>query len=206
MLHVASPFSVPKPSLITVTRTPQMIYAGSNFTLHCNIQLDASTDDMELSEPLEVFVNWTGPEIGMMAPEVKLLVNNSSMYRTSISISSADDSHGGNYTCAAQVRAVNSPYLITSSESESVEITISMFTLLSLIDTHKVILYYFLSSSPLCSNHRHTIIKLNVGEYNLDDRKRYGCSRLRSHSVHVCRTMSLHRSREHYVVSMESVE
>ena len=125
---------VPEPTSVTVSRLSEMIYAGSTFTLECNITL--SMDVKEVLESLEISVKWIGPEIEMMASEVKQSHNDSLMYSTLISINSANHSHDGNYTCDAQVRATNSPYLITlnsSTASESVEITISMLIVLSLI-------------------------------------------------------------------------
>jgi hypothetical protein len=85
-------------------------------------------DVNEVLGSLEIVVKWSGPAIGMMSSEVIQSDSDSLMYSTSISINSANHSHAGNYTCAAQVRAINSPYLITSSPKfGSVEITISMF-------------------------------------------------------------------------------
>ena len=126
---------VPEPSSVMVTGSPQVIYAGSSFTLHCNIIL--SMDVKEVLRSLEILVNWTGPgplDIGMMASEVQQSDEYSLMYSTSIPFNSADHSHDGNYTCAVQVAVINTPYLITSSiESESIEITISMLIVLSFI-------------------------------------------------------------------------
>ena len=130
---------------VTVSRLSEMIYAGSTFSLECNIIL--SMNVMEVLGLLELFVNWSGPAItGMMALESKQLVTDSLMYSTSISINSVDHSHDGNYTCTAQVGAINSPnFTITSSKtSKSIEITISMLTTLSLILLYNniIILYY----------------------------------------------------------------
>ena len=126
---------VPEPSTVMVASSPQEIYAESSFTIHCNITL--SMDVKEVLGSLEIFVNWTGPGplyIGMMASKVQQSDEYSLMYSTSISINSVDHSHDGNYTCAAQVAVVNSSYLITSStEAESVEITISMLIVLSFV-------------------------------------------------------------------------
>ncbi len=84
-------------------------------------------DVKEVLGSLEILVKWSGPVFEMTASEVKQSDNASLMYSTSISINSTNPSHAGNYTCAAQVRAVNSSYLIPSSpQSGSVEITISM--------------------------------------------------------------------------------
>ena len=117
---------------VTVSRLSEKIYAGSTFSLDCNITL--SMDVKEVLESLEISVKWIGPEIEMMASEVKQSDTDSLMYSTSTLIDSTDHSHDGNYTCAAQVRAANSSYLITSSTaSASVEITISMLIALSLI-------------------------------------------------------------------------
>jgi hypothetical protein len=115
-----------------VTGSPQRIYAGWNFTLDCIIIL--SMDVNEVLGSLETLVKWSGPVFEMMTSEVKQL-SGSLMYSTSILINSANHSHAGNYTCAAQIRAVNSLYLTTSlpKRSESVEIIISMLIALSLI-------------------------------------------------------------------------
>ena len=134
---------------VTVSHISEKIYVGSTFSLDCNITL--SMDVKEVLESLEISVKWIGPE---MASEVKQLDTDSLMYSTSISINSADHSHDGTYTCAAQVRAVNSSYLVTSSTaSASIEIIISMLIALSVIgDGNDVVILTFLSSSSLCSN------------------------------------------------------
>lgn len=132
-MHTCHYFSpVPEPMSVIVSHMSEKIYAGSTFSLKCNIIL--SMDVMEVLESLEISVKWIGPEIEMMASEVKQSDTDLLMYSTSISINSADHSHDGNYTCAVQVRAVNSSYLVTSSTaSASVEVTISMLIALSLI-------------------------------------------------------------------------
>jgi hypothetical protein len=117
---------VPEPSSVTVSPSSEKIYAGSSFTLECNIGLSMNVN--EVLRSLEIFVNWRGPAIGMMSSEVIRSDNDSLMYSASISINSANHSLAGSYTCDVQVRAINSPYLITSSPKfGSVEITISMF-------------------------------------------------------------------------------
>ena len=130
LTHYFSP--VPEPMSVTVSRLSEKIYAGSTFSLDCNITL--SMNVKEVLESLEISVKWIDPEIEMMASEVKQSDTDSLMYSTSISINSTDHSHDGNYICAAQVKAANSSYLVTSSTaSASVEITISMLIALSLI-------------------------------------------------------------------------
>ena len=138
-MHACCSFSpVPEPSSVTVSRSPEMIYAGSNFTLKCNITLSMNVE--EVLGSLEIYVKWSGLGIGMIGSEVKKPA--SLMCSTSILINSANHSHDGNYTCDAKVRAINSPYLVTSSKtSKSVEITISMLIALPLILLYDIVLY-----------------------------------------------------------------
>ena len=131
---------VPEPSSVTVSRSPEMIYAGSNFTLECNITLSMNVEEVIIGS-LELSVKWIHSGIEMIGSEVKKSA--SLMSSTSISINSANHSHDGTYTCDAQVRAINSSYLVASSKtSEPVEITISMLIALPLILLYDIVLYY----------------------------------------------------------------
>lgn len=120
-LYDAPLIPVPEPSSVLLMSSPQMIFAGSNFTLHCNITL--SMDVSEVLGSLKISVNWTGPDYEMIQ-EAQQLGENSLQYNASILVSSDLD---GNYTCAVQVKVIDSLYLITSSPKlDSTEITISM--------------------------------------------------------------------------------
>ena len=112
--------SVPKPSSVIVTSSPQEIFAGSNFTLHCAITLSA--DDQGVSR--SVSVTWIGPSnTNIIASEVQQS-SDSLMYSAEIQINS---SGGGNYSCEAKVVAISSSYLTPSSIlSNTTEIVISM--------------------------------------------------------------------------------
>ena len=110
--------SVPKPSSVIVTSSPQEIFAGSNFTLHCAITLSADAQDASRS----VSVTWIRPSnTNIIASEVQQS-SDSLMYSSEIQINSSD---AGNYSCEAKVVAISS-YLTPSSISNTTEIVISM--------------------------------------------------------------------------------
>lgn len=115
--------SVPKPSSVVVTSSPQEIFAGSNFTLHCAITLSVDVQDVLRS----VSVTWIRPSnTNITASEVQQLSDSLNMYSAEIQINSSD---AGNcmYSCEAQVVAINSSYLTPSSTlANTTEILISM--------------------------------------------------------------------------------
>ena len=101
---------------------PDVIFAGSNFTLECTITLDMV---IETVGPVDVSVQWTGPlESG--SPAVQEIHEDSFHYSSELQFGSVSSSHSGNYTCQANVIAINSSHLIpTSLASVSVIIDIS---------------------------------------------------------------------------------
>ena len=109
-----------------INSSPQKIYNGLNFILHCNITLSMAI--MTMLQSLKISVNLTGPaNYSRMIPKVRLLHENSLQYNTSDTINSADSRRTGTYTCAAKVAVNSLSYLVTSSsKSVSTEITISM--------------------------------------------------------------------------------
>ena len=112
--------SVPKPSSVIVTSSPQEIFAGSNFTLHCAITLSVDVQDVSRS----VSVTWIRPSnTQITASEVQQL-SDLLMYSAEIQINSND---AGNYSCEAKVVTVNASYLIPSlTLANTTEIVISM--------------------------------------------------------------------------------
>ena len=163
-----APFtSVPEPSSVVLMSSPQMIFAGSNFTLHCSITL--SIDVSEVLGSLRISVNWTGPaDHGRMIQQLDA-DGNSLHYNTSILVGS---SLGGTYTCAVQVKVIDSSYLISSSPlSGSTEVNISMCYLMLQCMISYVVCFIF-SSSPLTSKlQKLAIIKLNFCGNCLDERE-----------------------------------
>ena len=118
------PTLVPEPLSVTVMSLQPMIYAGLGFTLYCSIILNM---EVKALSSIEVSLNWTGPvDIRMTDSDIDIQqLNDSLQYNTSVS--SANSSHAGNYTCAVQLRVISSPYLYTSlPKSASTEIKISM--------------------------------------------------------------------------------
>ena len=112
--------SVPKPSSVIVTSSPQEIFAGSNFTLHCVITLSADDQDVSRS----VSVTWIRPSnTQITASEVQQL-SDSLMYSAEIQINTSD---AGKYSCEAKVVAINASYLTPSSTlANTIEIVICM--------------------------------------------------------------------------------
>ena len=107
---------------MTVTISPDVIFAGSNFTLECIITVDM--ENKTIPGPIDVYVQWTGPlELG--SPAVQQANSDGFHYSSRLQFGSTSYNHSGNYTCQAKV-SINSSYLASSSlSSDSVTIDIS---------------------------------------------------------------------------------
>ena len=116
---------VPTPS-VNVTVPDGTLYAGTNVTLNCTIQLDGAIDT-----GVDVTIEWTGPPGGTMLSTtgdritVSEVTGSRPSYQSTVDITSLEISDTGFYTCNATASPNGTPF-VTASEprSTTTEVTV----------------------------------------------------------------------------------
>ena len=96
--------SVPPPTVTITAVTNQVVIAGSNLTLTCNIQLDPSVD-------CTVMVNstWTAPGGATLSGSNPSWTGSS--YQSTLMLTSLGTGNAGTYICGASVTPTNTQYI-----------------------------------------------------------------------------------------------
>ena len=116
--------SVPTPS-VDVTVPDGTLYASTNITLNCTIQLDGAIDTR-----VDVTVVWTGPP-GTTATDGRITVSDvtgsNTTYQSTVTFTPLISNDNGTYTCEATVSPNPTSEVITMSGagSDSGTITVS---------------------------------------------------------------------------------
>ena len=114
-------FTVPAPSSVTVTSDkPNPIRPiGSNVTLICTVELSPAVD-----VPITVSTIWTGPN-GALFPndsDSEAVMENHTVYTSTVTFSSFGKEQSGNYTCTASVNSLI-PFVDDSNSTTNSTVT-----------------------------------------------------------------------------------
>ena len=107
-------FTVPAPSSVTVTSDkPNPISPiGSHIILVCTVELSPAVDI-----PVTVSTVWTGPNGEFFHSDPEAIMENHTVYTSTVTISSFGREQSGNYTCTASVNS--STLFVDDSNSTS---------------------------------------------------------------------------------------
>ena len=100
-MHISS---VPPPT-VTISAVPsQVVIAGNNITLICNVQLDPSVDSTVM-----VTSTWTAPGGATLSGSNPLWIGSSN--QSTLMLTSLGTGNAGNYVCEVTVTPINSQYI-----------------------------------------------------------------------------------------------
>ena len=97
---------------VTVSRDPESgtLCHGDNLTLTCTIQLDGA-----INTGLDVTVVWIGPPGSISPDNPTPTMDSETVYESTVTFSSLENSDSGDYNCTATVRPDPSSEFITES-------------------------------------------------------------------------------------------
>ena len=103
-------FTVPAPTSVTISSSPEKLIAFASVTLTCTVELHRSVDTS-----LSVVTEWSGPPGFVTTRTAQAVTGSTTTYTSTYVVISFGRNESGNYSCATNITST-SLFLIDSEE------------------------------------------------------------------------------------------